>query len=95
MALIAVGFLIGLRHNFRNPVWIILIVVGGVNLIDRVAPELNFHNYIVPFIIIGIGLFLVLRPKRGSWSPGTNGETGITRKKKKHGKTLLRIQCRE
>jgi len=70
MALIAVGFLIGLRHNFRNPVWIILIVVGGVNLIDRVAPELNFHNYIVPFIIIGIGLFLVLRPKRGPWSRG-------------------------
>lgn len=82
MALIAVGFLIGLRHNFRNPVWIILIVVGGVNLIDRVAPELNFNNYIVPFIIIGVGLFLVLRPKRGSWSRGHEWRNRYNEEKK-------------
>ena len=82
MALIAIGFLIGLRHNFRNPVWIILIVVGGVNLIDRVAPELNFHNYIVPFIIIAIGLFLVLRPKRGPWSRGHEWRNRYNEEKK-------------
>ncbi len=70
MALMAGGFLIGLRHNFRNPIWIILMVVGGVNLIDRIIPELNFHNYIGPFIIIAIGLFFVIRPKRGQWSHG-------------------------
>lgn len=82
MALIAIGFLIGLRHNFRNPAWIILMVVGGVNLIDRIAPELNFHNYIVPFIIIAIGLFLVLRPKGGSWGRGQEWRNRYNEEKK-------------
>ncbi len=82
MALIAIGFLIGLRHNFRNPAWIILMVVGGVNLIDRIAPELNFHNYIVPFIIIAIGLFLVLRPKGSSWGRGHEWRNRYNEEKK-------------
>jgi predicted membrane protein len=63
--LIAVGLFLGIRHNFRNPASLILIIIGGINLIDRMYPELNFHNFIAPVIIILIGLVFVFRPAGG------------------------------
>jgi predicted membrane protein len=64
--LIVIGVLIGIKSRFHNPGAFILIIIGGVNLIDRANPELNFHNYIIPAILIGAGLIFIFRPRR-SW----------------------------
>jgi predicted membrane protein len=66
VALIALGILLSIRHRFRSTAGFILILIGGFNLIDQSMPQLNFHNYSLPVIIIGIGLFFILRPK-GRW----------------------------
>ncbi len=61
--LIAIGLLTGFKSRFQNPGAFIMIVVGGVFLIDQMNPALNFHNYIVPAILIAVGLIYILRPK--------------------------------
>ena len=61
--LIGIGILTGLKTRFRNPGAFILIIVGSVFLIDQTSPGLNFHNYIVPVILIGVGLIYITRPK--------------------------------
>jgi predicted membrane protein len=65
--LIAIGILTGIKSRFHNPGAFIMIVVGGIFLIDQTSPELNFHNYILPAILIGVGLIYILRP-RHTWS---------------------------
>jgi len=65
MILIAVGIFTGLKHNFRGAGWLIPIVIGGIFLIDRMNLGLDLHRFIVPAILICIGLTLILRPKRG------------------------------
>ncbi|MEP6596025.1 MAG: LiaF domain-containing protein [Ginsengibacter sp.] len=62
--LIALGFLTGVKSRFHNPGAFILILVGGIFLIDQTSPELNFHNYIFPALLIGLGLVYLLRPRR-------------------------------
>ena len=64
--LIAIGILTGIKSRFHNPGAFIMIVVGGIFLIDQTSPELNFHNYILPAILIGVGLIYILRPGH-SW----------------------------
>ncbi len=64
--LIAIGLLIGLKSGFRNSGSIIMILIGSFFLIDQNNPDLNFHNYIVPAILISIGLLHLLRP-RNAW----------------------------
>ncbi len=63
MLLIAIGLLIGVKSRFHNPGAFIMIVVGAIFLIDQTQPELNFHNYIIPAILIGVGLIYILRPR--------------------------------
>jgi predicted membrane protein len=64
--LIAIGILTGIKSRFHNPGALIMIVVGGVFLIDQTNPLLNFHNYILPAILIGAGLIYIARP-RHNW----------------------------
>jgi predicted membrane protein len=64
MILIAVGIYTGIKHEFRNPGWIILILVGGVFLADEMNFGFDLHRFIVPMIIIGAGLVMILRPRR-------------------------------
>ena len=65
--LIALGAFLGVRHGFRGGFWIIPIIIGGIALIDRIDPTLNLDRFTAPFIVIGIGLVFILRPKRNSW----------------------------
>jgi len=65
MILIAIGIYTGIKHQFRNPGWIILIIIGGFFLLDDMNLDFNLHRFIVPVIIISVGLIMILRPKRG------------------------------
>ena len=69
MILIAVGLYTGIKHNFKGGGWIIPVIIGGIFLIDRFDIGLDLHRFIFPAIIIGIGLMMIMRPKR----PGPYG----------------------
>lgn len=84
--LIAIGLLAGVRSKFHNPGSFIMILIGSIFLIDQQIPGIEFHNYIVPIFLIGIGLLFILRPRphrfnrryrrwdRMNSSPGTEKE---------------------
>ena len=61
MLLIAWGLYAGAKHNWRNPAWFILILIGLAWLLDRNVPGLQAHQIVWPVIIISFGLWLILR----------------------------------
>ena len=74
--LIAIGLVSGIKHGFRGPFWLILILIGGFGLADKLDPSLQLNRYIWPVIFICIGLVFMLRPRRKSWSARCGGATG-------------------
>lgn len=66
MLLIALGFFSGIRHNFRGGGWMILMLIGGIFLINDIYPEFTFRRYLWPVALILMGLFIIMRPRR-SW----------------------------
>jgi hypothetical protein len=67
---IALGLFSGIKHRFRGPLWIILIIIGSFSLADHIDPSLNMDRYNWPIILIAVGLVFILRPKRfhgGRW----------------------------
>jgi predicted membrane protein len=64
MILIAVGMYTGIRHQFHSIGWLIPILIGGIFLVDQVDLGYDIHRFIVPAIIISIGLVMILRPRR-------------------------------
>jgi predicted membrane protein len=65
MILIVIGVFIGLKHGFRGPGWLILLVIGSIFLADQMDTGIDLHRFLVPAIIIAVGLTMILRPKRG------------------------------
>lgn len=61
--LIALGLFVGIKSNFRNPGWIIMVVIGGFFLADDIVPGIDLHNFIAPAILITIGAFFIFKPK--------------------------------
>lgn len=66
MLLIAFGVFTGARHSFRSWGWLIPIVIGVAFLADDLAPDLELRHFIWPAIFIGIGLIMILRPRRSN-----------------------------
>jgi predicted membrane protein len=64
MILITVGTYLGVRHGFRGPAWIIMILVGSIFLVGEINDELDFRNYTFPLIVIAIGLVMIFRPQK-------------------------------
>lgn len=64
MLLIALGFFMGIRHNFRGGAWFILMVIGSVFLVNEFFPELMLRKFIWPIALIVLGLFFIMRPRR-------------------------------
>jgi predicted membrane protein len=71
--LIVIGLVAGIKSRFHNPGSFVMVLIGCIFLMDQSVPGINFHNYIVPAILIGIGLLFILRPRgncrhdRGRW----------------------------
>ncbi len=64
MFLIGLGFFSGIKHSFRGGAWLILITIGAVFLWPEFNPDIEIKKYIWPAAIIGIGLMLMLKPRR-------------------------------
>lgn len=62
--LILLGIITGLKHNFRNATWLIMVGVGAFFLADEVIDDWHMKQYLWPFAIIVLGVIFVLRPKR-------------------------------
>jgi hypothetical protein len=58
------GFYIGVRHHFKNPGFLIPMAIGSVFLVDMVMPEADLHQYLWPIMMIGAGLFMILRSRK-------------------------------
>ncbi|MEO6916324.1 MAG: DUF5668 domain-containing protein [Chitinophagaceae bacterium] len=76
--LIGLGIFLGLRHGFKGPTWIILILIGSIFLADFIQPELDLRRFTLPIAFIAFGLVMLFRSKKinnqgeGSknWNPG-------------------------
>ena len=62
--IIAIGFFIGAKHNFRPGGWLIPILIGSLFLLDDFMPEFNLRHYLLPIILIAAGMLMILTPNR-------------------------------
>jgi len=65
--LILVGLYTGIKHNFKNTSWIILMAIGGFFLVDQFIPDIRLAPYFWPVAIIALGVLFILRPDRSKW----------------------------
>ncbi len=66
MILISIGLFQGVKSNFKNPSWLILMVVGGVFLIENALRGTHLRQYIIPIILISIGGFILINKGRST-----------------------------
>jgi predicted membrane protein len=62
--LIGIGIVMGIKHRFRRPGWLIAIAIGSVFLISDAFPGLILKSVLVPVVIIIAGLFMIFKPRR-------------------------------
>lgn len=62
--LLAIGLIIGFKRNFQGLGWLILTVIGGVFTLEEIMNfNLNVSRLIWPALLIGLGAYLIFRPK--------------------------------
>ncbi len=79
--LIALGFYIGFKHNFKGGSWLIMIFIGSAFLFTDLYPDISLRRYIWPVALIGLGAFLVLKPRRRhslNWQENQKKKTSLT-----------------
>jgi predicted membrane protein len=59
MLLIVFGIANGFKHGFRNSGWLIMLLIGGVFLAEKIDPELSVTRYTWPVILIGLGAWCI------------------------------------
>jgi predicted membrane protein len=59
---IAAGLFIGAKHSFRNPGWIVPVIVGSILLMTQEL-GLPINQYWLPIAIICVGIGIIVRPK--------------------------------
>ena len=70
MILILAGFYSGVKHNFRNYSWLIVMGIGGVFMAEEIFPNLNLDETFWPIAIIALGVIYILRPRKQHWIDG-------------------------
>lgn len=69
--LIVIGIITGIKHNFRNTSWLVMVGIGAFFLSDKLIDDINLKPYFWPLVFISLGLLFILRPKR-KWHCDTN-----------------------
>jgi predicted membrane protein len=73
--LIAIGIFIGIRSNFHNFAWIILILIGSAYTIQDYYPTIQLHRFILPGVLIVIGLAIISgRGRHPRWHGDWRGD---------------------
>ena len=55
------GLFLGLKHNFRGAAWLVITIIGGVCVVQDYYPDIAFHRFTWPGILLLIGLLLLAR----------------------------------
>ena len=87
MLLIVIGIYSGVKNQFQNSTWFILILVGSAFLVRRFLPEFNLAHYTWPVIIIIIGIFIMTKPGNMFRSSRRNYYRGSTGQSSQHNQT--------
>ncbi|PWS30132.1 LiaF transmembrane domain-containing protein [Pedobacter paludis] len=62
--LIVLGLFIGVRSNFKGIGWLVLVLIGTYNTLQRIPElDLDISKYALGFGLVIVGGFLILRPK--------------------------------
>ena len=77
MMLVAFGVFIGIRHHFRGGAWLVLLLVGGIFLLRDIFPDFSF-KLIWPTVLIVVGAFIIMRPRRRWKWDGTKRTEGTS-----------------
>ena len=67
MIIIIIGFISGVKNNFRNFSWFFLMLIGGAFLTGYIIPDLEMRRYIWPSALIIVGLAFMLKPRHRGW----------------------------
>lgn len=79
MLLIGIGVFIGIRKGFRDGGWFVPIIIGGAFLVNDYVLFGDMRRHIWPLILIILGVFFILRPRRKRWSScGQKKNAGLT-----------------
>jgi hypothetical protein len=80
LALIIIGIVVGVRNNFRNHAWWILIAIGVANIVPSFhIGDVSSRRIFWPSMLIIAGVFMILRKRgpghlhRHDWHPGVGG----------------------
>lgn len=65
--LIGIGLVMGVKHGFTRPGWLIAILVGGVFLLVDLFPAIAIKPLLWPIVIILFGLFIIFKPRRNKY----------------------------
>jgi predicted membrane protein len=65
---IAVGLFIGAKRSFRPGIWMLFTGVGLTFLLNDIFFGYNLRHSFWPIMLIGFGLFMILRPRGGRGS---------------------------
>lgn len=60
---IAVGFITGVKHGFKDWKWVAIMSIGFLFLAGDIFPNFTIIQYKIPLILFLIGLFLIFKPK--------------------------------
>lgn len=67
MLLIVIGIYSGVKHNFRNAGWLILLFLGLFFLLDQIFPYANISGTFWPLILIAFGIKMILNRNRSCY----------------------------
>ncbi|MGO4293836.1 LiaF transmembrane domain-containing protein [Chitinophaga sp. RAB17] len=62
MILIAIGIVLGFRHNFRMGGWLVMVAIGGIFLAGEIqAWPYDTARFIWPVVMIGVGVIVIFK----------------------------------
>jgi len=57
--MIITGIFLAVTQGFKDMNWMVLVIIGGVFLTNSLFPALQLRQYIVPIILVSVGLSIV------------------------------------
>lgn len=64
MFLVALGLLIGVKHNFKHAGWFFMMVIGGAFLLSDIYPAMAIKQILWPSLVILVGLAIMFKPRK-------------------------------
>lgn len=59
--LIIVGIFLAIVNGFRDMNWLVLVIIGSIFLLNNFFPEWQIRKFILPIILVSIGLTILLK----------------------------------